>query len=305
MGVDDGLALLLADRLLGAGVTLSTVFGNVPMEVATRNALIFRALLGRADCWTLLTGASEAEDGFSRDARHVHGPDGLGGATDRLDPALLASIATHPSRALADAGSPAHSPVVLICLGPATNVPRLVAHYGQAAIQRIVLMSGSFFDVGNITPSAEYNAHCDPMALRATLALGIPTTIVPLDICRKVLLPRATLDDVGHACDTALGRLIVDSHARYMAFYREAEGIDGCNPHDAIAMLAALSPERFFAVQGTVSVDCTPDHRGRTTIAVGPSHVEVLTGGRLKWVRDTIAENLATLRTARTDRVRG
>ena len=292
MGVDDGLALLLASRLFGTAVTLSTVFGNVPVEVATRNALIFRALLGREACWTILAGAAQAQDGFTRDARHVHGEDGMGGATSRLDPALLGAPAASPCVYLADAPPPAASQVVLIGLGPATNLPRLVSWYGHAAVQRIVLMSGAYFDVGNITSAAEFNAHCDPDALRETLALGIATTIVPLDICRKVQLTRAAIQQYGSVCRNARGQLITESHMRYMDFYQSAESIDGCNPHDAITILAAMAPERFFAMQGQVAIDSAPGCRGQTTMTLGPSHITVLTGGWLKWVRDQIAKLL-------------
>ncbi len=292
MGVDDGLALLLASRLFGTAVTLSTVFGNVPVEVATRNALIFRELLGRTACWTILAGAACAQDGFTRDARHVHGEDGLGGATGRLDPGLLGALAAQPWATLADAPPPAVSSVVVIGLGPATNIPRLVSWYGRAAVQRIVLMSGAFFDVGNITPSAEFNAHCDPDALRETLALNIPTTIVPLDICRKVQLTRAALQEYGSTRITPLSRLVAESHMKYIDYYRTAEGIDGCNPHDALAVLAAASDERFYAVRGQIAADSTPDHRGQTRMTIGASQIDVLMGGKLKWVRDMIADVL-------------
>ena len=292
MGVDDGLALLLASRLLGTAVTLSTVFGNVPVEVATKNALIFRALLGRTACWRILAGAACAQDGFARNARHVHGEDGMGGATDGLDSALLGASAADSCAYLVEAPPPAVSQVVLIGLGPATNLPRLVSWYGRATVGRIVLMSGAYFDVGNITPAAEFNAHCDPDALRETLMLGIPTIIVPLDLCRKVQLTRAAIQEYGRVCRNPRGQLIAESHMKYMDFYKNAEGIDGCNPHDAIAILAAVAPERFFAVQGRIMIDSTPGRRGQTTMTIGRSHIDVLTGGRLKWVRDQIANLL-------------
>ena len=123
MGVDDGLALLLASRLFGTSVTLSTVFGNVPVDVATRNALIFRGLLGRTSCWTILAGAACAQDGFTRDARHVHGEDGLGGATSRLDPGLLGALTAQPWGHLADAPPPAVPAVVVIGLGRRQTCP--------------------------------------------------------------------------------------------------------------------------------------------------------------------------------------
>jgi inosine-uridine nucleoside N-ribohydrolase len=287
MGVDDGLALLYADRL-GDLHALSTVFGNVPVDRATRNAQIFRDLLGRQQTLTIHEGADRASDGFRADAHHAHGDDGLGGATKLLEPVLVARAAQSPVQPFDGAVPNLPGPVTLIGIGPATNIPRLAAAYGRA-LERIVLMAGAFYDVGNITPTAEFNAYCDPSALQATLALGVPVTLVPLDVCRKLQLSRATVRAYETVEDSALMRLIVGAHMPYMDFYREAEGIDGCFPHDALAVLVALAPARFFHVRGRVTVDCSPTSRGRTTVAPGPSHVDIVTGGALKWARELLS----------------
>jgi purine nucleosidase len=289
MGVDDGLALALADNLLRDVGSLSTVFGNVPVDIATRNALIFRDLLGRAGSWNVLKGASRASDGFISSAHHVHGEDGLGGATNGLEPALLERVSLETVIDL-DAAKPlAASQVTIIGLGPATNIPNLVSWYGRSAIEKIVLMSGAFFDRGNITPHAEFNAYCDPLALQATLDLGVPVLMVPLDVCRKVQLARATVATYTRTDNSAVTKLIVASHMPYMDFYQIVEGIDGCFPHDAITVLAALAPERFFQISGKVMVDCITDFRGRTNVQLKHSHVKIVTGGELAWVRDILS----------------
>jgi inosine-uridine nucleoside N-ribohydrolase len=288
MGVDDGLAVALADALLSDVQSISTVFGNVSVEIATRNALIFRNLLGRSASWTILKGASQASDGFFINADHVHGRDGLGGATQALGPALLESVTRETVGDLEDIQRLSGSPVTIIGLGPATNIPNLVARYGSATVEKIVLMSGVFFDRGNITPHAEFNAYCDPAALQSTLDLGIPVTIVPLDVCQKVQLSRATVAAYTQSCDSELTKLIVASHMHYMDFYRTAEGIDGCFPHDAITVLAALAPERFFHISGKVRVDCGADFRGRTGLDLAETHVKIVTGGEMAWVRDIL-----------------
>jgi len=293
MGVDDGLALFLADRLMPGLCAVSTVAGNVPLPVATRNALLFRALLGREQSWPVLTGAGCASDGFAPDAGAVHGADGLGGATAAADPAVLARIAAEPVLPIAQATPPRAGPVTLIGIGPATNIPALVTWYGRDRVERIVLMSGVFFDVGNITPEAEFNAHSDPAALRATLDLGVTVQLIPLDVCRKIQLSRTALASFGSAHATALTRLISASHVHYMDFYRKWEGIDGCFPHDAITVLAALEPERFRCLRGQVTVATVGSERGKTSVKIdASSHIEIATGGDLKWVRETIAREL-------------
>jgi inosine-uridine nucleoside N-ribohydrolase len=294
MGVDDGLALLIADRLLGAGCAISTVAGNVSVNLATRNALLFRTLLGRDGDWPVYRGAACASDGFARDAHDVHGTDGLGGATRALPPEILQAAEVAEAGPFPGQAAPAAAAVTLIGIGPATNIPALVAWYGRDAISRIVLMAGSFFDRGNITPHAEFNAYVDPAALQATLDLGLPTLMIPLDVCRKVQLDRALITACGTLAGPGVMRLIAESHVGYMDFYREREGIEGCFPHDAITILAALEPQRFFRMRGRVTVHCDGERRGHTGFAAdAESPVEIVTGGELKWVRTMIRQALA------------
>jgi purine nucleosidase len=285
MGVDDGLALMVADALLPDISAISCVFGNVPVETAIRNALLFRELLGRSDSWRVWRGADHAADREQRNALDVHGDDGLGGATRNLDPTILKKIAEAKVTRLEDADRKTKGPVIIIGIGPATNIPKLVSLYGRSNVAKIVLMAGSFFDVGNITPNAEFNAFSDPKALQDTIDIGVPVTIIPLDICRKVQLSRIVMKSYGQNSKAPVAKLLVDSHMSYMNFYQNREGIDGCFPHDAITVLAALHPEHFFSLRGVVEID----DAGQTVFERDDrSHVEIFTGGHLKWVRETI-----------------
>jgi inosine-uridine nucleoside N-ribohydrolase len=291
MGVDDGLALVLASQLVGrALLSISTVFGNVPVEAATRNARIFRRLLGLQDRVDILVGAGQASDGYFCDARKIHGDDGLGNATRSLAPALLGDIETDGRvKDIASVGPPKDGPITIIGLGPATNLPDLVGRFGSANVEQIVLMSGVFLDAGNVTPIAEFNSHCDPAALERTLALGIPVTIVPLDVCRKIQLSRRAVEAYLSRDASPLTQLIVRSHMPYMDYYRQWEGIDGCFPHDAIAVFAAVKPALFFRQPARVRIECFGEARGRTSLSFDPaSHVSVVFGGSLKEVRESI-----------------
>jgi purine nucleosidase len=291
MGVDDGLALVHAHHLFGETlVAVSTVFGNVALPGATKNALIFRELLQSS--WPVISGAARPADDFVQHATDVHGNDGLGGATHALDAAFLQRLPDAADAALASFRPPDRpgDTIRIIGLGPATNIPVLVERYGAKNVERIVLMSGVFLDVGNITPSSEFNAYCDPDALRTTLELGIPVTMVPLDVCRKVQLSRSILSSYLQHEPSELTRLVVASHMSYMNFYREFEGIDGCFPHDTLAVLVAFRPDWFFQVSACVTVDGAGSSRGKTSLRFDPSsHVSVVTGGTLKHVRGLLS----------------
>ena len=291
MGVDDGLALAVAANLDNFSLAaVSTVFGNVPVELATRNAILFSALLKPRLVFEVFKGAALASDGFSIDAMNVHAHDGLGGATRAFDSGLLDATAASCPDLDALVGTTAYSggpEITLVGLGPAANIPRLVELYQPENIKRIVLMGGVFFDNGNVTATAEFNTFCDPGALRQTMALGIPMMLVPLDVCQKVQLSRATVQSYLRPNSSLLTRLMVKSHMSYMDFYTRDEGLDGCFPHDSVAMMVAAHPEWFYSVPASVTVDLHDKLRGRSRFTVAPhSHVEVVTGGKLKFVRE-------------------
>jgi inosine-uridine nucleoside N-ribohydrolase len=282
MGVDDALALVVASRLPPVSVVaLSTVFGNVQLQTATRNAFLFRHLL--CATWPIFAGAPGPSQGEWRDASNVHGDDGLGMTS--ADPAIATEIdaASHQKpRPLAELARPAE-PLTIIALGPATNIPEIVNRYGKDHVAHIVLMGGVFFDRGNVSPTAEFNAACDPASLRATLAIGVPTTIVPLDVCRKVQLSRQTMR--GYDDGSRLMRVLVNAHMHYMDQYRDTEAIDGCFPHDALAVLVAAYPDRFWHLRGHVTV--ADDATTRLT-EDQHSSVRVVTGGDLAFVRNAL-----------------
>lgn len=296
MGVDDALAIAVATRLAEVRVAaLSTVFGNVPRDVATRNARLMRRLLAPRLDVPILVGAAEARSPGHRDARAVHGDDGLGGATASLDAGLLAEADLPLSgdgdlaQRIAEGRHPLKSDdkVTVIGLGPATNIPALAAWYGSA-LSDIVLMSGAFFDCGNVTDAAEFNAYCDPDALGETLALAVPITIVPLDLCRKVVLTRGTIAGWSFVEPTPIMQFLASAHRHYADVCWNTAGVDGCFPHDTLAVLAAHHPAGFFSLGGDVQVERSGLARGRTQLRAGNEKIKVLTGGDLAWVRRSL-----------------
>src|SRR5919201_96809 len=84
-GVDDAFALALAcasDEVDLLAVT--TVFGNVPLETTTRNALRVLALCGREDVPVAAGASRPLVHPQPRRAEYAHGSDGLSGYADTL-----------------------------------------------------------------------------------------------------------------------------------------------------------------------------------------------------------------------------
>ena len=290
-GVDDLLCLVMASRLVAKEIGgITAVFGNVSVDQAASNIVYSLDLVNPPVKPLLGFGAKEAGDGFSHFATTIHGRDGLGGARairpQGAGVSEVISLDEFVDR-VSDKLNQFQQKVDLLGVGPATNIPILIKRLGAKRISRIVLMSGVFFDYGNVTNWAEFNAYNDPQALTDTLAAGIPVTLVPLDLCRKILLTSDRIDAFAAAT-------VVDGPATAAALrdYAKANerqgGIRGCFPHDAIALLVLLRPDQFYLVEGGVSVDVDAKSRGRTRLnTIGGSHVNarVALGGRLKWVR--------------------
>jgi purine nucleosidase len=175
-GIDDALAiaLLLAhDEVTLAGI--GTVGGNTSAAQGAANTLGLLALAGREDIPVAAGGGSD------RDARQVHGGNGVGevvlpagGAPDpRTAVELLLDLARrHPGELHVLATGPCSNLAAALRAEP--DLPSLVAS--------VTVMGGAVRVPGNITPVAEANIECDPAAAAEVFAAPWPVTLVPLDV---------------------------------------------------------------------------------------------------------------------------
>src|SRR5260370_5264982 len=120
-GVDDAQALLLLIAAGRAPDAITTVFGNVSLEAATRNVLAVLAVAGAAV--PVHAGAAEPLAHERIDARHVHGEDGLGGAPRPIRTADVAGAdAGGFLAATLSAAAAAGHRVAILMIRPATNL---------------------------------------------------------------------------------------------------------------------------------------------------------------------------------------
>ncbi|MHA1568894.1 MAG: nucleoside hydrolase, partial [Alphaproteobacteria bacterium] len=185
-GIDDAMAILYAAAHPGLDlIGLSTVFGNVPVATATRNALFLAELAGLA-----IPVAEGAAAPLVRPLAPypelIHGVEGFG----NLPPARPAGRADRrPAAQYLTETAAAHPGEVTICaIGPLTNLAAALALDPALAgnVARVVVMGGAVACPGNTTPEAEANIFCDPHAAAAVLGAGWPLTLVGLDVTRQV-----------------------------------------------------------------------------------------------------------------------
>jgi len=106
--------------------------------------------------------------------------------------------------------------VVLVALGPLTNVAEALADDPSVAegIRMVYLMGGAVDAGGNVlyaNPDAEFNIWADPEAAAALFAADVPLTLVPLDATNAVPVTPYYYDAVAaHRDDSAVSAFLGD-----------------------------------------------------------------------------------------------
>jgi purine nucleosidase len=194
-GVDDAQALLLLIAAGRAPHAITTTFGNVSLDAATRNVLATLAVAGAAV--PVHAGAAQplAQDWIH--AHHVHGEDGLGGAPrpDRTAEVAGSDAVGFLVSTLSAAAARA-DPVDLLMIGPLTNLALALQRAPgiTGGIGRLVIMGGTIHGRGNVTPAAEFNIFSDPEAAAMVFGAAIDKTVVPWEPCLAHALAGAEID---------------------------------------------------------------------------------------------------------------
>ena len=243
-GQDDAVAILLAlasPELEVLGLTV--VAGNVPLHHTQRNARVLCELAGRPD----LPVHAGAEAPLSRPlvtAEHVHGKTGLDGVT--LPDPVMPLAPGHAVDFLIEVlrREPAGT-VTLVPIGPLTNIALAFQRAPDIIprVQEIVLMGGAYFEVGNITPAAEFNIYVDPEAAKLVFAAGAPITVMPLDVTHKALTSRAWVE--GMRAMGPVGQAVASWTDFFERFDREKYGSNGAPLHDPCTIAWLLRPDLF------------------------------------------------------------
>jgi purine nucleosidase len=235
---DDAIALVLAVRDPSVDVRAVTVVaGNVPLDLAVRNALVTLDLCGGADI-PVHAGRDRPLVRPLDTAQFVHGADGMGGAP-LPEPSRRATSADAVA-ALVDISRTEPGRHDLVTLGPLTNVAAALAHEpGLLTNYRHTwMMAGSPDGVGNVDALGEYNVWADPEAATAVFAALGAKTMIGWNISRlfAVMTPAEQ-----HALAAAgrLGRFAIDINGD-VDQYAIDTGLAGFDLPDPVAMAVAL-----------------------------------------------------------------
>ncbi len=140
-------------------------------------------------------------------AEHVHGKTGLDGP--HLPEPVMPLQAQHGVDFIIDTLRAEPAGTVTLCpLGPLTNIATAFQRAPDivARVPEIVLMGGAYFEVGNITPAAEFNIYVDPEAADIVFRSGVPLVVMPLDVTHKALTTAPRVEAL-RAIGTAVGQM--------------------------------------------------------------------------------------------------
>lgn len=255
-GQDDAVAILLAlaspEEIEVLGIT--AVAGNVPLSLTQKNARIVCELANRPDI-PVFAGCDAPLVQPLVTAEHVHGKTGLDGPV-LADPAMPLQD-RHGVDFIIDTLRAQPPGTVTLCpIGPLTNIATAFRRAPDVVgrVQEIVLMGGAYFQVGNVTPAAEFNIYVDPEAAEIVFKSGVDITVMPLDVTHKALTTAPHVAGF-RAMGTEVGRMVAAWTDFFERFDKEKYGSAGAPLHDPCVIAWLIRPELFSGRHINVEIE--------------------------------------------------
>ncbi len=282
-GIDDAMAIFTAMahpdiELLG----LTTVFGNVSAELALQNGLRLTEMAGVSIpvCKGCTVPRNERVLSYPD---FVHGTDGFGnlnlpapsGKASELDSAdfIIETVKKHPNA------------VTIVAVGPLANLALAIERAPEILplVKEVVLMGGSAFTDGNVSPVAEANIFSDPHSADLVMGAEWPVVMVGLDVTHEVSFSRALFAQIAEN-NPKVGPFMQDAANFYISFYmsvrykemqKHADTEDhvklnhnqeSCFGHDICAVLYVVDPGMFTTIKGSICVATDGVAAGQTIV---------------------------------------
>lgn len=267
-GQDDAVAILLAlaspEEIEVLGIV--AVAGNVPLDLTQKNARIVCELAGKPDV-LVYAGCDKPLGRPLVTAEHVHGKTGLDGPV-LPDPTMPLQDQHGVDFIIDTLRNEAARTVTLCVLGPLTNIATAFEKAPDIVdrVQQVILMGGAYFQVGNITPTAEFNIYVDPQAADIVFKSGVDIVVMPLDVTHKALVttPR---NDAFRALGTPAGIAVAQMTDFFERFDKEKYGSTGAPLHDPCVTAYLIAPELFQGRHINVEIEVDSELTMGMTVA--------------------------------------
>jgi purine nucleosidase len=254
-GLDDAVAILFAlaavDELEVLGII--AVAGNLPLFETERDARRICALAGRPEL-PIYAGCARPLLRPLATADRIHNDPRLEAV---LPEAAMPLQAQHGVDFLIETLRSAELSTITLCaLGPLTNIAMALVKAPEvvAKVRELAVMGGACFQLGNVTPAAEFNIHVDPHAAAIVIDSGIPITMIPLDVTHQLVTtePRlASLRALPNRCGAAVAALLAAfERNRRAKFGERAKAL-----HDPAVIGHLLRPDLYDGREVNVAIE--------------------------------------------------
>ena len=239
-GHDDAVAIMLAAinpkiELLG----ITVVAGNQKLEKTVNNALkVCNHLNLDVPVYSGMSRPMIREQLIADD---IHGETGLDGP--KFEELKIKAEDKHAVNFIIDTLMNSDEKVTLVPTGPLTNIgmairfePRIIEK-----INRIVLMGGSY-QLGNMTPAAEFNILADPDAAHIVFSSGVKIVMMGLDLTRQASATKEVVEKI-KSLNNKASKLFVDLMEFFAASQKNVYGWSAPPVHDPTTIAYIIDPE--------------------------------------------------------------
>ena len=238
-GHDDAVAIMLAAinpkiELLG----ITVVAGNQKLEKTVNNALkVCNHLNLDVPVYSGMSRPMIREQLIADD---IHGETGLDGP--KFEELKIKAEDKHAVNFIIDTLMNSDEKITLVPTGPLTNIgmairfePRIIEK-----INRIVLMGGSY-QLGNMTPAAEFNILADPDAAHIVFSSGVKVVMMGLDLTRQASATKEVVEKI-KSLNNKASKLFVDLMEFFAASQKNVFGWSAPPVHDPTTIAYIIDP---------------------------------------------------------------
>ena len=239
-GHDDAVAIMLAAinpkiELLG----ITVVAGNQKLEKTVNNALkVCNHLNLDVPVYSGMSRPMIREQLIADD---IHGETGLDGP--KFEELKIKAEDKHAVNFIIETLMNSDEKITLVPTGPLTNIgmairfePRIIEK-----INRIVLMGGSY-QLGNMTPAAEFNILADPDAAHIVFSSGVKVVMMGLDLTRQASATKEVVEKI-KSLNNKASKLFVDLMEFFAASQKNVYGWSAPPVHDPTTIAYIIDPE--------------------------------------------------------------
>ena len=239
-GHDDAVAIMLAAinpkiELLG----ITVVAGNQKLEKTVNNALkVCNHLNLDVPVYSGMSRPMIREQLIADD---IHGETGLDGP--KFEELKIKAEDKHAVNFIIDTLMNSDEKITLVPTGPLTNIgmairfePRIIEK-----INRIVLMGGSY-QLGNMTPAAEFNILADPDAAHIVFSSGVNFVMMGLDLTKQASATKEVVEKI-KSLNNKASKLFVDLMEFFAASQKNVYGWSAPPVHDPTTIAYIIDPE--------------------------------------------------------------